>query len=141
MSGLSVKKGCVFHAEIARISAETTRNYKIMEELHLGNLFASIAEGADEKEIFDTLFRSDHILIERIISPVSFKADGTWYDQKNDEWVILIKGSAIIEFEEGYKLDLKAGDYLFIPAHLKHRVEETSSQEDTLWLAVHGRWR
>lgn len=110
-----------------------------MEELYVGTLYNSLKKGAGDKEIFDVLFRSDHILIERIISPVSFKADGKWYDQENDEWVVLIKGSATLEFEKGFKRDLKAGDYLFIPAHLKHRVQETSCMEDTLWLAVHGR--
>jgi len=31
---------------------------------------------------------------------------------------------------------LKAGDWIAIPAHSRHRVESTSA--DALWLAVHG---
>jgi cupin 2 domain-containing protein len=29
------------------------------------------------------------------------------------------------------------GDYLHIPAHLRHRVEWTAENEVTVWLAVH----
>ncbi|NEO01320.1 MAG: cupin, partial [Moorea sp. SIO3I7] len=33
---------------------------------------------------------------------------------------------------------LKPGDYLFIKAHQKHRVEYTSAEPPCIWLAVHG---
>ena len=32
---------------------------------------------------------------------------------------------------------LEPGDYINIPAHVKHRVEWTSRDEETVWLAVH----
>jgi cupin 2 domain-containing protein len=32
---------------------------------------------------------------------------------------------------------MKAGDYVEIPAHTRHRVEWTDPDEDTVWLAVY----
>ena len=32
---------------------------------------------------------------------------------------------------------LKPRDYVNIPAHMRHKVEQTDEAEDTLWLAVH----
>ena len=53
------------------------------------------------------------------------------------EWVVLLKGSATLLIAEEGSVDLGAGDYLLIPAHVRHRVERTS--EDAVWLAVHFR--
>jgi len=74
-------------------------------------------------------FRVEHIASFGHPSPPDF-----WYDQDLPEWVALLQGTASIEFEEG-TLDLKAGDYLIIPQHLKHRVPATSA--DASWLAIH----
>ena len=74
-------------------------------------------------------FRAEHITSFGHASPPDF-----WYDQDLPEWVALLQGTATIQFEEG-SLDLKAGDYLIIPAHLKHRVPATSP--DASWLALH----
>ena len=35
---------------------------------------------------------------------------------------------------KGHKIKMKTGDYINIPAHLKHRVDKTSKK--TIWLAV-----
>ena len=61
-----------------------------------------------------------------------------WYDQKQDEWVILLQGQAIISYEDGREVLLTVGDYLLIVAHEKHRVEETSADPPCIWLAIHG---
>jgi cupin 2 domain-containing protein len=43
-----------------------------------------------------------------------------------------------VEFEgESQPRELKPGDYLLIPAHCRHRVAWTSSDEPSVWLAVH----
>ena len=54
-----------------------------------------------------------------------------------DEWVIVLRGSATLAFADGATVDLHEGDYLTIPAHRKHRVSRTSSDPETVWLAVH----
>ena len=45
------------------------------------------------------------------------------------------RGEAVLRFENGEPIPLKAGDHLLIPARQKHRVESTSA--DALWLALH----
>ena len=72
---------------------------------------------------------------EQFISHGQGTTAGCWYDQGDPEWVLLVRGTATLQFEAGESLALKAGDYLLIPAHLKHRVECCS--DDALWLALH----
>jgi cupin 2 domain-containing protein len=62
---------------------------------------------------------------------------GEWYDQTQDEWVMLVRGEAKLEYDDGSQIDLKKGDYVMIPAHTKHRVAWTIENELTIWLAVH----
>ena len=61
-----------------------------------------------------------------------------WYDQAQNEWLIVLKGHARLRFaEEDQAVEMKRGDYINIPAHCKHRVEWTDPNEETIWLAVH----
>jgi cupin 2 domain-containing protein len=83
-------------------------------------------------EIFDTLLEDKNIKINRIVS--SDILDDELYIQDEDEWVVLIKGSATIEMD-GREIYLKSGDTLFIPSKTPHRVVKT--QRDTLWLCIH----
>ncbi len=96
------------------------------------NIFEGIPQIDDGDEVFDTLADHDSIQIERIFS--NSIQNGQWYDQDHDEWVILLQGEAEIDFGD-HTQQLGRGDYLFIKAHQKHRVESTSA--DALWLAVH----
>ena len=79
------------------------------------------------------------VRIERIVSKDSPSPPGFWYDQERDEWVCLIQGQARILWEDGRRQSLVAGDWLLIPAHEKHRVEETSENPPCIWIAVHGK--
>jgi cupin 2 domain-containing protein len=98
------------------------------------NVFVKLPKGLD-REDFLTLFENSSAKIERIISHSHSSPPGFWYDQDWDEWLIIMRGSAILEFEGNDSVELKAGDYLTIPRHVKHRVVRTSRQ--TVWLAVH----
>ncbi len=89
------------------------------------------------EELLESLVEKDHVLIERIISTGQTTPPSEWYDQDRDEWVILLQGEAILSYTDHTKVQLKAGDYLFISAHQKHRVEYTSSHPPCIWLAVH----
>ncbi|MDO9104211.1 MAG: cupin domain-containing protein [Methylovulum sp.] len=104
----------------------------------LPNIFSAIPEQIPE-ELFECLLKQQHILIERIISKGHSTPDGQWYDQDWDEWLILLQGHATlccIEYDEKLT-QLNVGDYLLIPAHTKHRVEWTSAELATIWLAIH----
>ena len=48
---------------------------------------------------------------------------------------MVLKGSARLQFEDGM-VEMQPGDFVSIPAHNKHRVEWTTPDEPTIWLAV-----
>jgi cupin 2 domain-containing protein len=99
-----------------------------------GNVFAKLAKRVD-REDFLTLFENSSAKIERIVSHSHASPPGFWYDQNWDEWVIVMRGSATLEFEDNDLLELKEGDYVTIAKRVKHRVARTS--RETVWLAVH----
>jgi cupin 2 domain-containing protein len=89
-------------------------------------------------ELFTTVFRSGDIWIERIVSHGQASPLGFWYDQDDDEWVIVLEGSAAVQFEdEPEPVELQQGSYLNIPAYIRHRVAWTAPNQRTIWLAVH----
>jgi len=100
------------------------------------NIFDSTTPDKAE-EIFTSLVKKEHVHIERIVSYGHITEAGQWYDQSKNEWVMIIKGAAQIEFENDRVETLKAGDYINIPAHQKHRVSWTKENTETIWLAVH----
>jgi cupin 2 domain-containing protein len=94
----------------------------------------------DQLEKFEPIVSGKNIQIERIISTGQTTPSGQWYDQELDEWVILLQGEAELSYADDTRIRLKAGDYLLIPAHTKHRVEYTSIEPACIWLAVHGQF-
>lgn len=89
-------------------------------------------------EHFDTLFSKPGLHIERIVSTGQASPAGFWYDQREAEWVLVLKGRAGLRFddEEGEQT-LKSGDWLYIAPHRRHRVEWTAPDEPVVWLAIH----
>ncbi len=99
------------------------------------NIFDQIPENAPE-ELVTELVSADGVRIERIVSFGQSSPDGFWYDQEENEWVLLLEGSAMLRFEEGDSVDLKPGDHLNIPAGCRHRVEKTDQNCRTVWIAI-----
>jgi cupin 2 domain-containing protein len=89
------------------------------------------------KEHVDRLYTNQHTRIKRILSKGHITPSETWYDQTEDEWVVLIQGNASLEFENGNTIHLKPGDYLKIDSGIKHRVSYTSKNPPCIWLAVY----
>jgi cupin 2 domain-containing protein len=103
-----------------------------------GNLFADVSSASSAEEVFSEIFARPGLKIERIISQGHASPPEFWYDQAWNEWVIVLRGSAILRFEdEPATCALGAGDYVFIPARKRHRVDWTDPQQPTVWLAVH----
>ncbi|MBI5324093.1 MAG: cupin domain-containing protein [Ignavibacteriae bacterium] len=100
------------------------------------NLFDNI-QSISENEVFEELLKNDNLTLERIISFPESLPENKWYDQDNDEWVLLLKGSATLEFENGITVNLFPGDYILLPAHVKHKVLEVDKNELTIWLGLH----
>lgn len=100
------------------------------------NLFADFA--SDGKEQFIELLSRPGLKIERIVSTGQSSQPGFWYDQPQGEWVIVLVGEAKLRFEdEPQPRTLKAGDFIDIAPHRRHRVEWTHPSQPTVWLAVH----
>lgn len=88
-----------------------------------------------ESEDFQILFESDLVRIERIVSDGQRSDPDFWYDQPHDEWVMLLRGEAALEFEGGDLRRLQEGDSMLIPTRCVHRVAWTGPR--TVWLAIH----
>jgi len=96
-----------------------------------GNLFTDAAPPL-QGERFETLLQHRNLRVERIVS--SSRIASEQYVQAQDEWVVLLQGSATLDVA-GTAVELCAGDYLFLPAGVAHTVERVA--EGALWLAVH----
>ena len=99
------------------------------------NIFTGIPEQLPE-ELNSELLRGRRFRLERIVSKGHASPEGFWYDQDEDEWVLLIEGAARLDFDDGRSLSLTVGDYLLIPAHCRHRVAWTDPERQTVWLAL-----
>lgn len=105
--------------------------------MKLDNLFRNIPADLSE-EWNQAIVRGERATVERIVSHGHCSAEGFWYDQEWDEWVVVLQGAAGIEFEEKEEIvRMEKGDHLLIPAHVRHRVAWTSKDQQTIWLAVH----
>ncbi len=102
-----------------------------------GSLFAAIPETLPD-ELFEGLAEGGDFKLERIVSRGHATPAGQWYDQPRDEWVVLLRGRAglLLAGESEVRI-LEPGDYLHLPAHLKHRVVWTDDRQETVWLALH----
>lgn len=105
----------------------------------VGNVFANLPAGEPDERI-DDLALTRTCRIERIVSHGHASPPGFWYDQDQAEWVIVLSGSARLQIagEDGPR-HMGPGDYVFLPAHVRHRVEATDMNEPTIWLAVRDR--
>jgi len=97
------------------------------------NIFTQVPAPVGQETLV-TLLRNSCVTIERIVSHTHSSPPGFWYDQAENEWVIVLRGQATLEFEGDEWVELKAGDFLTIPCHVRHRIRDTDS--DTVWLAV-----
>jgi cupin 2 domain-containing protein len=101
------------------------------------NLFEDLPDRTEQETLTDLLKRPG-VRIERIVSTGQASPPGFWYDQAHGEWVAVLAGEARLRFEdERAARTLRAGDFVDIAAHRRHRVEWTHAGEPTVWLAVH----
>ena len=105
--------------------------------LSSGNLFANLPV-ASEDEIFESVLERPGLRLHRIVSNGQSSPPTGWYDQNDHEWVVILSGSAGLEIEgEKTIRTLRPGDYVYLPAHLRHRVAWTDKNHPTVWLAIH----
>lgn len=104
--------------------------------LQIQNLFAAIPQDRRE-EFAENLLWREAFRIERIVSWGQASPPDFWYDQEEDEWVLLLSGRATLGFADGRTVELQPGDHLLLPRRCRHRVEWTDPDHPTLWLAVY----
>lgn len=102
-----------------------------------GNLLRLPPRAPGAVELIEVLAAGGTFRIERLVSTGQATPEGEWYDQGWDEWVALLQGRATLGWEDGRREELRAGDWAWIPAHARHRVEATSADPPCVWVAVH----
>lgn len=101
------------------------------------SLFTSEPTDWSEEQI-ETMLNRPGVRIERILSKGHTTPEDQWYDQEDDEWVVLLQGAAQLEIESQKDLiRLRPGQGVLLPAHCRHRVVWTDPQQTSLWLALH----
>jgi cupin 2 domain-containing protein len=100
-----------------------------------GNLFTDLPSNLPD-ELFETLLSAANLRIERIVSHGHASPPNFWYDQEQHEWVLVLQGAARLRIESEM-IEMKTGDFVSIPAHTRHRVDWTTPDSPTIWLAVH----
>ena len=102
------------------------------------NLFENLPAMSSPEEVIGTLLAGGPFRLERIVSTGQATSPGQWLHSSQDEWVVLLSGAATLLFENNSELThMRDGDFVHIPAGLKHRVESTDSEQPTVWLALH----
>ena len=105
-----------------------------MDLMIKGSIFSSIPNSFPQ-EITEDILHNSNLRIERIISQGQASSKDFWYDQDENEWVLVLQGNARLQFADKF-VDLQEGDYINIPAHKKHRVDWTDPKQKTIWLAI-----
>jgi cupin 2 domain-containing protein len=118
--------------EVLRFQPLASSSERVGENVK--NIFDDLPQNLP-KEVVQTLIRAADVRIERIISHGHCSLADFWYDQPQHEWVIVLKGAARLQFEDGM-VEMKPGDFVNIPAFKKHRVDWTTPDEPTVWLGV-----
>ena len=98
------------------------------------NIFENIIIDKKQEQFFE-LIKNENIKIEKIVSNGQSSPINFWYEQKENEFVLILKGNAILEYEDK-EVILKEGDFVNIKAFTKHRVKYTNKDEPTIWLAI-----
>jgi cupin 2 domain-containing protein len=135
---ISRKVPCrVIRQEMGRLVAQEVRgSVNQRGQMKTRNIFEAIPDHL-EQEIFEQLVNSEHARVERIVSKGHRSPESGWYDQEENEWVLVLKGEAMLSFEDQPSVHLHEGDFINIPSHKKHRVDWTDPGGATIWLAVH----
>lgn len=105
--------------------------------IRAGTLLAELPDATAAERIVP-LLATPGGRIAQIVSAGQASPDGFWYDQDQAEFVLLLAGTADLRIAgEARTRSLRAGDYVVLPAHCRHRVDRTSAEPPAVWLAVY----
>ena len=100
------------------------------------NLLAAIPATLP-RELETLLADGGECRLKRIVSRGHASGPDDWYDQDDNEWVMVVSGRGCLAFEDGGTVEMGPGDYLLIPARCRHRVDWTTPDTETVWLALY----
>ena len=141
----SALRDCSNHHEVvalaARFGFEIGRRWgeshpPVTARADQANLLSSPCPAAGEERV-DEIASGQGWRLERIHSCQASSPADFWYDQSEQEWVLILRGSARLQFEdEDEPRELCVGDSLLIAPHRRHRLITTDPDPGTLWLAL-----
>ncbi len=134
---------CSHHQQVVELARchgfEIGRRWGDEGPVHAGsesNLLAGPLPDPGEERT-TTLLSLPGFRLEVIHSCSACSPEGFWYDQSNHEWVLLLQGSARLQFaDEPCPRELNRGDMLLIEPRRRHRVVATDPAPGTVWLAL-----
>ncbi|HEY5790153.1 MAG TPA: cupin, partial [Gammaproteobacteria bacterium] len=81
--------------------------------MRTGNLYAGLPAALPAEEFSPLLGGDGPFRLQRIVSTGQASAPGEWYDQADDEWVVLLRGAALLRFADRPEpVPLAPGDWL-----------------------------
>jgi cupin 2 domain-containing protein len=92
------------------------------------NLLTDLPDATSE-EIFEPILEQPGLRLERIVSHGQVTPPGDWYDQEQDEWVMVMSGNARLVIDGEGEVTMGPGDSVFLPAHRRHRVSWTDPDQ------------
>lgn len=129
-----VQLACSWGFEIARRWGDGETNVKELPTKNL--LIGHDLDPGDEKQ--HVLCQGPGWRLMRIESCAASSPPEFWYDQCENEWLTLIRGSARLKFLDPDEcFDLSVGDQLLIPAHRRHHLVRTDPNPGTVWLVLY----
>ena len=102
--------------------------------MDINSIFGNILSDKENKEFYD-IFKNENVRIETIVSNGLTSQKDCWYDLDENQFVMIIEGHAILQFEDK-EVEMFKGSYLNIPKNCKHRIKYISTDKPTIWLAV-----
>ena len=100
------------------------------------NLYENIPDPQPEEQV-DLLLNRPQCRVERIVSWGQTTPSNAWYDQEEEEWIVLLQGEASLLIEKDGAVEevrLTQGDLLVLEKHQRHRVTYTSADPPCIWL-------
>ena len=79
----------------------------------------------------ERVVRIGDVEVEQVLSGVL--GDAVTYDQEYDEWALVLEGAAVLEIGAA-RVELAAGEWVLLPAHLVHRLVD--ARPGTSWLTL-----
>lgn len=69
------------------------------EKRGMKSIYEAIGQAGNE-ELVTVLLRKENVRVERIVSTGQVSPEGFWYDQEENEWLMIVQGEAVLNVEE-----------------------------------------